>query len=375
MRGRDSNSAVVWRPVVRRLDAIAPTQVEWLWPGRFALGKFTLLIGDPGVGKSMLSLDVAARVSCGAAWPLDETIAPHGSVLLMSAEDDVADTVVPRLRSLGADLSQVRVMDAVHTSDGSEEMEFTLARHMAQLDEALDDMEDPRLVIIDPISSYLRGLDAHSNAIVRRMMTSLGRLAQQRRVAVVAITHLVKNAAGRMIGRALGSIAFSAAARAVWLVMNDPLDASRQVLLPVKNNLHRRVPGLAFRLLPSGELDRRPLEWEPAPVELSAEEIERQARQMLRGPAIPRGKTPREEAAECLRELLAGGPRLGRSLLREAEEQGFALRTVRRALRDIGATARKVDLGEYCYFLPGQETQIPESGVWLWLMEREGEME
>src|SRR5688572_29514493 len=94
------------RAVVKCLVDICPSRLDWVWPGRIALGKFTLLAGEPGLGKSLLALDVAARVSRGSAWPEGETCAEQGSVLLLSGEDDVVDTVVPRLMALGADISQ-----------------------------------------------------------------------------------------------------------------------------------------------------------------------------------------------------------------------------------------------------------------------------
>jgi len=88
-------------PVLVRLADVEPEELAWLWPGRIPLGKLTLLAGDPGLGKSMLTLDIAARVSRGASWP-DSPIArsESGSVILLSAEDDIADTIRPRLDSL-----------------------------------------------------------------------------------------------------------------------------------------------------------------------------------------------------------------------------------------------------------------------------------
>lgn len=93
--------------VVVNLHSVAPRPVEWLWPGRVPLGKVTILSGDPNLGKSFLTLDLAARVSAGLPWPDGTGPAARGSVILLSAEDDVADTLVPRLVAAGADLSRV----------------------------------------------------------------------------------------------------------------------------------------------------------------------------------------------------------------------------------------------------------------------------
>ena len=357
--------------VVRSLADVQLEKLNWLWPWRIANGKFTLMVGDPGLGKSLVALDIAARVSRGVEWPEGSSSAPQGSVLLLNGEDDVADTVVPRLTALGADLSQIKVVEGVRTPDGRQETSFTLAHHLEQLEWALVGMENPRLVVIDPISSFLRGLDSNSNAVVRRMLGQLGDLAQRWQISILAVTHFAKDNCGYSLRGAFGSMAFVAAARGVWLVAPDPLDSSRRLLLQLKNNLGRCASGLAFRM-DSSECEAAPVvQWESEPVKLTADEIVKLARTLMRNSDQILRKAPREEAAECLAELLADGPRMGRHLLSDAEKQGFAERTIRRALRDMGAQARRCDMGEYYYSLPGQEKDVPETDVWLWLKGRE----
>src|SRR5262245_30682212 len=88
-------------PVAVRLATVVPQPVEWIWPGRIPRGKLTLVIGDPGLGKSFFGLDVAARISRGATWP-DGGRAPGGTSVILSAEDGLADTIRPRLERLQA---------------------------------------------------------------------------------------------------------------------------------------------------------------------------------------------------------------------------------------------------------------------------------
>src|SRR5689334_20348220 len=52
-----------------RVESVAPRGIDWLWPRRIPLGAVTLLVGDPGLGKSLLALDIATRVSNAAPWP------------------------------------------------------------------------------------------------------------------------------------------------------------------------------------------------------------------------------------------------------------------------------------------------------------------
>ena len=75
---------------VTRLQDVEPKPLDWLWEGRIPLGKVTILAGDPGLGKSYTSLDIAARVSEGGAWP-DGGNAPLGNVVIISAEDGLED--------------------------------------------------------------------------------------------------------------------------------------------------------------------------------------------------------------------------------------------------------------------------------------------
>ena len=150
------------------LATVSEKQVGWLWPDRFAVGKLSLLAGDPGLGKSFVTLDVAARISTGSQWPDGSGNAPLGSVLLMSAEDDLDDTIVPRLRTMDADLSKIRAFDKV----------CTLSKGLLEIENELIAMGDCRLIVIDPISCYLgKGVDGNSNSDVRGVLAPLAQLA------------------------------------------------------------------------------------------------------------------------------------------------------------------------------------------------------
>ena len=93
--------------VSRCAAEIPPEKIEWLWPGRLARGKHTCIAGEPGTGKSQLSISIVATVTIAGEWPCHEGKAPLGSVILLSAEDGASDTIVPRLLAAGADLEHV----------------------------------------------------------------------------------------------------------------------------------------------------------------------------------------------------------------------------------------------------------------------------
>jgi putative DNA primase/helicase len=121
--------------ISRRASEIEPERVEWLWHGRIAMGKQTCIAGDPGTGKSQLSVAIAAAISTGGEWPYGEGRAPIGSVIIFSAEDGAADTIVPRLHAAGADLDRIRLVTAVE--DGKGRRSFNLQADLFQLEKAI----------------------------------------------------------------------------------------------------------------------------------------------------------------------------------------------------------------------------------------------
>jgi len=291
--------------------------VQWLWPGRVALGKLTFIQGNPEVGKSFLTLDMAARVSTGRPWPDCADVAnAAGAVLLLSAEDGRADTILPRLQAAGADSTRVFAPDRVSSLQGP---------GLGELERAIQERGPVRLVVIDPIAAYLGNTDSHKNADVRRFLAPLADLAERNRVAVVCVTHLNKNGEGPAMYRATGSLAFVAAARAVWLATMDKGQKDRRLLLSVKNNLTSPVPGLAYRIVESAIPGVGKVEWEPDPVTTSADEAL----------SIPWGDDGRpnalQEAKDWLTDLLTGGPIPGKQVKARAERDGIALRTLDRA--------------------------------------------
>lgn len=102
------------RRVTVPLSEIEPRSIQWLWPDVVPMSKLTLFAGPGGIGKSYAALDMAARVSTGHSWPYHPDVEnPVGSVVLISSEDDLADTTVRRLTRLGADLSRIHAFAGV----------------------------------------------------------------------------------------------------------------------------------------------------------------------------------------------------------------------------------------------------------------------
>jgi len=306
-------------------------------------------------------LDMAARVSRGAAWP-DAPSAPNtpGGVVLLSAEDGIADTIRPRLDAAGADVSRIVALEAVRSVgvNGREsDRTFDLSQDLHALEAAIQAVEGCRLVVIDPVTAYLGGVDSHKNAEIRGLLAPLGAIAERHRVAVVAVTHLNKSNNGPAIYRAMGSLAFAAAARAAWSVSKDKDDPSRRLLLPIKNNIAPDTGGLAYRIQPLGADGCPAVAWEPDPVSMSADD----ALAGDRGEGD--GRTERDDAGEWLRDLLAHAPRPAREVEKEARDAGYSVATVRRAKAAIGVVSRKPAFGgpwEWALRTPAQAAQLPK---------------
>src|SRR5262249_18103468 len=196
------------RLVVKCAADIKPEKIDWLWDERLPLGKCVLVAGEGGLGKSMLLAWIAAAVSRGKEWPCGEGQSRRGSVVILSAEDDAADTIVPRLMAAEADCSKVHILEAVRSRESEGRRSFNLQLDLPELEKTIEQLNDAVLVIIDPITSYLGKVDSHKNAELRSGLEPLGRMAAKQHVTVIANTHLSKAAGGTANSRVIGSVAF-----------------------------------------------------------------------------------------------------------------------------------------------------------------------
>ncbi|MCZ6677603.1 MAG: AAA family ATPase [Candidatus Poribacteria bacterium] len=337
---------------------VEPKPISWLWPEKIARGKLTLISGDPGLGKSLITVALASAVSNGARWPVGGGNAPVGSVILLSDEDAIADTIRPRLDAAGANCSKVHAIQMVQetTEDGETiNRSFNLALDVERLAAVVEKLGDVALIQIDPVSAYLGGTDSHKNADVRALLSPLSDLAERFNVAVVIVTHLNKGS-GLAMYRSVGSIAFTAAARTAWAVTKDKDDPARRLMLPVKNNLGNDHSGIAYTV-ETADNDAPVVMWESNPVEIDINEA-------LSNESNDE-QWARSEVEDWLTDLLIGKPIPSNDVKKLAAEAGFSWRTVERAKASCRVKSKKDGMhGPWLWWHPNdifQKTdEIPE---------------
>lgn len=332
-----------------RLSDVRPERIDWLWPARIPIGKLTILDGDPGLGKSTLSLDLAARVSCGRPMPDEVVGRPPAGVVLLSAEDGLADTIRPRLDAAGADVSRVVALTAVY-ADGSDRLP-TLPADLDRLEAAIVG-HGAELVIIDVLMAYLAGeVNAHRDQDVRGALAPLAAMAEQTGAAIVVLRHLNKSTGGPAVYRGGGSIGIVGAARSALVVGRDPDDETRLVLAVTKANLAPVPPSLAYRIVDHDGAGA--IAWEGASSLTAA--------QLLSVPTSSEDRSALDEAKAVLRDLLGAGAVPAKDVQRQARDAGISDATLRRAKDGLGVKSIRPDgfTGPWSWVLPAVHAHEP----------------
>lgn len=324
------------QPRMRRLSDVASEPVRWLWKGWIPFGKFTLLDGRPGQGKSTATLAIAAQYTRGLPMPGETQAQAPGAVLVVACEDGIADTIRPRFDVAGGDPTRLFLLEGTYDAQGRE-LPFRLPEGAPALERAIR-QHDAKLVILDPLSAFLGG-DTHRDAEVRQTLTPLAQVAERTGAAIVAIRHLRKEP-GPAIYSGGGAVAIIALARSALLVMEDPEDEKLRILASIKSNLGPRPQAWRFALQTDVEDAPARIEWKER-CDIDPDDFTFQK---------PKGEDhgKRTEALAWLKTALAHGPVLVTELFDQAKENGIAKGTLKRAFlqpetegfRPVGADNR-----------------------------------
>jgi hypothetical protein len=333
------------RPGVVRVSDVKPEKVSWLWRGRLPAGKLVVVDGDPALGKSTLMLDWAARITTGTPWP-DGDIPAIGNVVLLSAEDGIADTIRPRLDAAGADASRVVVLDHVPTFDDEGNpgppRPPSLPGDLDLIEQIVNE-ERAAYVAVDVLSAFLSGkVDSYRDQDVRGALMPLARMAERTGACVAVLRHLAKNGGGNPLYRGGGSIGIIGAARAAMLVAPDPEDETRRIVAMTKSNLAAIPPALAFRLVSDELHGCGRITWEGETAHRAVDLLAFQTDDE---------RTAGDDAAEFLTELLHDGPLPAAEVKALGRKQGIAERTLDRARKRAGVTTQRNGFGKGAVYL------------------------
>lgn len=329
---------------------VKPEKVRWLWLNRIPLGEVTMLEGDPGIGKSTVTLDWAARVTQGWGWPDEaEAQVPPRGVVIVSLEDSPSHTIRPRLETAGADLERVRVIETVTGPDGIERT-ATIPQDLFALEKAIQDV-DAALLIVDPlIATFDQQTNSWKDQDVRRAIAPLKQMAERLGIAVVTLRHLNKSQAVNPLYRGGGSIAFIAGARAGMLAAKDSDNPGSYVLAMTKSNLAAEQPSLRYRI--EGSSGVAQIVWEG--------ESPHKAVDLLVDSGGEEEGSARREAEEGLRVLLANGPVPSKDVAKWAKDQRISDITFRRARKALGVRSTHTGQGrDTKWFLALSEMLTP----------------
>lgn len=337
-RGGRAKLPITW------LDQVQPEQLQWFWQSRIPRGCITLLVGDPGQGKSALSLHLAAVLSRGWMLPGDQQAHDIGTVMIVAHEDPVAQVLVPRLEAAGADRAKVAHLKTPCTFPGG----------IPLLEETLVSCK-AKLVIIDPIAAYLDSkLNGFSDQELRSALAPIQQMAERTGAAIVVVAHMNKGSGRQGLYRVGGSIALVGQARSALLVAPDPQNPdTTRVLAPLKQNLTKAAPSLAFSLVDTPNGCPR-IEW-IGESKLTAEQLLSQDERSKKDPQAMKN------ACDALRAILAGGPLPAVDVEEQLEASGVTEATMKRARKRLRIVAER-------------RGGVGAAGKWWWRLPTEDEL-
>jgi putative DNA primase/helicase len=327
-------------------SSITMRAVEWLWPSRFALGKLAYIGGLPDKGKGLISCSIIACATANAPLPCGEGSMPQGNVVWLTAEDDIEDTIIPRLRAAGADCDRVHIIKMLREKNGKRRM-FSLVTDLDALRGKIDEIGSVVLIIIDPLSAYIGTgkVNSHMTADVRGFLAPLVDLAAEKKVAVIGIMHFNKKSdVTNAMLRIADSLAYVAAARHVYFVADDAEVESRRLFVKAKNNLSPDNKALSYfisaKMVGTDEKTGKEI-WAPYIV-WGTDHVKVTAAEAMQADAGGSGAaSAKREAGEFLLDRLEAGPAKAEDVIEEAKQNGIAEKTLRRAKRDLKIVSRK----------------------------------
>jgi energy-coupling factor transporter ATP-binding protein EcfA2 len=339
---------------------IKNAKIEWLLDQMIPLGEVSMIAGDPGIGKSTLLMHLTAIITTGKNFKAGTFNLPvtQGNVVILSLEDR-ADTVLkPRIVAAGGDPEFFHIMQGDNEKDifGIEYEDFIrFDRDLGRVHQALQKIKNIRLIIIDPVTAYVGDIDDNKNTEVRRLIAKLTALARLHNCAILLNTHLSKSVgkSASATHRVMGSIAYTAASRAVYLVTrHDVSPQKKRKVVPFKNNYGDDQNGFAYEI----EAVKIDGDIPITRIKLLDEKVVDTAADLLGDDEMKLAKTERERARIFLFNLLKAGSKPHKEIKELAEKYDFSIDTIKRARTDLFITISRSETNkkETIWFLSPQ---------------------
>ncbi len=291
-------------------DSITEEEIEWLWKPYIPLGKLTMFAGDPSVGKSFISTFLASTISTGSKFPFSDEIVESGNVIILNAEDGNADCIKKRLRLSNANFENIYTLLSVDNK------KFFTLKNLSDLEDMIQEVK-PKLIIIDPITSYYgEGVDTFKDSSVRAILAPVVELVSKYKVALLGIIHFNKGN-DKAIYKMNGSIANMGLPRSVIYAVHSNNNDER-LLIHIKSSNAELGESIAYRITDNG------IEWLGIRGKINADEV------------ISNEESNQYEiACDFILDYLKDGKQLGSNLLKNALENGIAKRTLERARANL----------------------------------------
>ena len=290
-------------------NTVQPKPVTFLWDNFLPFGKISLLVGDSGLGKTTLAVDIAARLTSGRSMPLSDAKPIIGNVLFQSLEDGLSDTLIPRCISAAADLSKIESIDC----DGlniDEDCEI-IEQHIQET--------NAKMIIFDPLQQYMgKSADMSRITDIRRLLTNLGGIASRNNCVCLVIAHQNKNQGSNELHRVFGSVDITATARSVIRISKSENDPETRIISHIKSSVSRPAAPIAFRI-----------EGDSQVVYLGEYGGEDYLGE------IADDNTKRAKAIEIICSMLKDGPQEGVEVFKACNEAGVSTRTVERVKKEL----------------------------------------
>ena len=337
------------RPVVTngvdliRATDIRPQGIDWIWREHLASGKLHLIAGMAGTGKTTIALSLAATLTTAGTWPDDTQCRWSKNVLIWSGEDDIDDTLLPRLLANGANTDRIFFISG--KKDG-EKRPFDPASDMPGLLEKAKKLGNVGLIVVDPIISAVRG-DSNKNGDVRQGLQPIVDMALELKCAVLGVTHLSKGGEGRNpLERVTGSLAFGAVARIVFGTAKNTDEGDNQAsytFMRIKSNISQTGDGFYYDFEQSvvpghSHINASKIVWrgkaEGSPGQLMANDKE----------ALKDERSKRQEAIDFILAELANENVSAADMIKNAAKVGIKEKTLLRAKHDLNIkSVRRLD--------------------------------